>query len=737
MFDLNDKTLTRVKRHDPFGGAASSKEAKEVATKADKLDSDRMVRRHGMLMSYYRQELDRQAENRYQMAVDEDFFDNIQWSEEDAAALKQRGQAPIVYNVISPAVRWVLGSEKRNRIDFRVLPRSKEDGQPAEKKTAILKYLSDVNRTPFHRSRAFKDAVVAGVGWLEDAVQDDDDGEPIYSRYESWRNILWDSASIEPDLRDARYLFRVKSLDVDVACALFPERAAVVESSAMDELRLGPDIGDSDEAMDSMEFDRAGYGISSTIITHKRRRVRCIEAWYRMPVRTKRFANGPYVGEEFDERNEEHAALVANGAAGVITKLKMQVRVAVMTSAGLLYDGPTPYRHERFPFTAVWGYRRGRDGMPYGIIRGLRDIQEDINKRASKALYILSTNKTVMDEGAVEDLDEFREEVARPDAVIVKKAGKELKLNVDRELAPAHLDFMSRSVQLIQSVSGVTDELMGRRTNAISGAAITARQEQGSLATADLFDNLWMAVQMQGEIQLSLIEQFYDEEKTFRITNQRGNAEWVHVNDGAPENDITRTKADFVISKMDFQASIREAQVQMLIDMIAKLAPANPQIAMITLDLVVEAMDIPNRDEIVKRIRQATGLRDPEADEPTEEEIAAMQQAQQQAAMQQAMFEAELMGKQADAQKKAADAAYTRARMINTNVGSTKAAMEAGVVALTAPPAVPVADGILQESGWPDGLTRREQQEAQQQQMQQEAAALAEQEQTMQPTQPM
>ena len=51
--------------------------------------------------------MDRQTQNRYEMAIDEDYYDNIQWDDESAAILRQRGQAPLVYNVISTSVRWV------------------------------------------------------------------------------------------------------------------------------------------------------------------------------------------------------------------------------------------------------------------------------------------------------------------------------------------------------------------------------------------------------------------------------------------------------------------------------------------------------------------------------------------------------------------------------------------------------------------------------------------------------
>ena len=153
------------------------------------LDSDKANEIHGDLMAKYKRELDRQMENRAQMAIDEDYYDNIQWTEEDMQVLRERGQAPIVYNAISQSVNWIIGSEKRGRSDFKILPRQKEDSKPAERKTQILKYLSDVNRTPYHRSRAFEDAVKVGIGWVEDGVTDDPDREIITSRYLSLIHI--------------------------------------------------------------------------------------------------------------------------------------------------------------------------------------------------------------------------------------------------------------------------------------------------------------------------------------------------------------------------------------------------------------------------------------------------------------------------------------------------------------------------------------------------------------------
>ena len=78
----NTDPYTRLPNNDP--GAPS--------TKRHKLDSPECIQMHRKLLALYEDELDRQAQNRIDMAIDEDFYDNIQWREEDARELKERGQ---------------------------------------------------------------------------------------------------------------------------------------------------------------------------------------------------------------------------------------------------------------------------------------------------------------------------------------------------------------------------------------------------------------------------------------------------------------------------------------------------------------------------------------------------------------------------------------------------------------------------------------------------------------------
>ena len=58
----------------------------------DPLDAEDKRHEHRVLMNWYTQEREKQSLNRYQQSVDEDFYDHLQWSEEDARVMQERGQ---------------------------------------------------------------------------------------------------------------------------------------------------------------------------------------------------------------------------------------------------------------------------------------------------------------------------------------------------------------------------------------------------------------------------------------------------------------------------------------------------------------------------------------------------------------------------------------------------------------------------------------------------------------------
>lgn len=705
-----------------WGGTAPRPTNRSKAKRQD-MQSDAMRKLHSRLMMWYLQERDKQAPNRYQMAIDEDFYDGLQWSDEDAQELMDRGQAPLVFNQVKPTINWLLGTERRTRVDGKALPREENDEEAASVKTKLLKYLSDVNRTPFARSKTWESCVIAGLGWQEDFINPDPTQELLATRAESWKNIYHDTCANEMDLSDGRYIFRWRWLDLDVAIALLPDKEVILRATAVDNASIALDADDAyylgarvntQSSGDYAPNSRRNAGTMFGIVNNGRERVKVIEAWYRMPVSKQMIRGGQYHGEVYDKNDPDMSAALENGDMCVALSTQMEMRCALMTETDLLYEGVSPYKHNRFPFTPMWCYRRKRDNMPYGVIRDIRDAQEDYNKRASKALFILSTVRVIMEEGAVEDIEELRSEIARPNAIITHRKGKTLTIDQDKNLAEEHIKLMMYDGQMIRDVGGVTDQNLGKDDKGLSGQAIGKLQDQGSIVTAALFDNMRLAIQLQSEIQLSLIEQYYSAAKVIRIIGEKKPIEWLPINRYDPSsgrfvNDITASKADFIVAEQDFKASIRQAMFESMMELISKLPP---QVGLAMLDMVVDFADVPNKDEMVKRIRSINGQGDPER-KPTPEEQEQMQAAQAKKdeleKIQVDTLRAEMEKTQAEAkkilsdiQKSAADTQRIVADAVQKGVTAAYEALQAAQIVSTVPGVTPVADAILAGAGYVD-----------------------------------
>lgn len=697
------ENVQTIKVHDP--DSRYGEEPEEQEAPANSLDSKESQRVHKRCLEWYQQERERQAENRYQMALDEDYYDHLQtWSEEELQELRSRGQAPLVFNLIKPTIDWIIGTEKRTRFDWKVHPREENDNDGAVRKTKLLKYLSDVNRTPFEFSRASSEQVKAGLGWMEDTITPDFEEELLYSRAESWRNVLHDSTSRALDYGDARYVFRWRWLDVDIAQAFWPERAEQIRQAAVTQDLFGPE-NDDDLWYLGQHFTRLGTDgspvgmrtyVSDANLINRRERVKLIECWFKMPVVCEVcYGHDRLDGQVFNAGNPDMATALRSGQISVIRKVKMRVHVAVFTEGHIVAHDLSPFRHNRFPLTPIWCYRRARDGMPYGVIRGLRDPQDDYNKRGSKALFILSTNRVIADKGAVDDFNNLVEEAARPDMAIEKAAGKEVRIENNAQLADGHIMLMERDAVHIQRSSGATSENLGIAKNAASGKAILALQEQGSVVTAEIFDNQLLSHQIMGEKRLSNIEQFYTAPKVFRITGGKKN-EFIKINQYDPHteewlNDITKFKADFVVGEQDYRQTLRMAMFETLADMVAKMPP---EIGIQLIDIVVSLADIPEKDKILKRLRQINGFIDEDDIETPEEKqrIEDKRRAdQEQGELQQALVTKQL-------EKLTAEIGRLRSQTMTSNVDATAKATDAAVTLAQAPILTRIVQAILQEA---------------------------------------
>jgi hypothetical protein len=649
--------------------------------------------KHSKLMSWFEQEQSRQAHNRHQMGLDEDYYDSMQWTTEEAAELRARGQNPTVYNEIKPTIDWLIGVERRTRTDFNII--SSHDDSPdaeadAKTKTKLLKYIAEANRVEFERSGAADDTFKGGLGWLEIGISPDPEDEPLFIRHESWRNMLYDSLGTRRDLSDSRYLFRFRMVDLDIAIAYFPDkedqlRAASVGSTSnpyMEWFNGQPIEADSY----SLAPDKYTSYDSNAWAKNDRERVMLIEAWYREPTKETR------------------------GGTSSVDRIRMKMRCTVMTENHIVMDVESPYRHNKFPFVPVWAYRRKKDNAPYGPIRSVRGPQDSLNKRMSKSLHVLSTNQIMIEEDAIDETamsaDDVRDEMRAPDgfAILAKGGIQKIKISRENDVASGHMQMAQADQAIIRNASGISSENLGRDTNITSGIALKQKSEQGGQLTAELFDNQLFARQLEGEICLSLVEQFYDEPKVFSVTGERSKRDYSRINQPDPANpgqrlnDITKRKGQFIIGEQAWKQSLAQAAFESLMQLLAQLAPAAPQVVMALLDTVFELADIPNKTVILQRIRQVTGMSDPDEPVTPEAEQAKAQQAQ----IAQKQLEAQMAQLDADIAKAKASGNKLDADALETTLKAMYVAMQAAQIITTIPQVTTVADELLKSANFKD-----------------------------------
>jgi hypothetical protein len=653
--------------------------------------------RHEQRKSWFLAEASKQAPNRAAMAKCEAFYDSEQWSTDDAEDVRERGQNPVVYNEIKPTIDWMIGTERRSRVDFFVVAEDddEESEDDATNKTKLLKYLDDVNRAGFERSYAAEDMFKAGVGWLEVGLRGDSTGVPLFVGAVSWRDILWDSNDRRRDLSNARYLFRVKVLDYDVAVAIFPDKKAQIERCVQDGDSVtvfsnwiaGNGLISGIDAFGGMTDDLDIITSRPVDLFNPRKRVMLLECWSREPQRDT--TDDDTLGDPVSYR----------------------MRVSIMTEHDTLIEAWSPFRHDSFPFIPLWAYINRRTGLPYSPIRPLMGPQEALNHRMSKSLMEASSNQLKVEKGAIDDesmtLEDVRAELNSPDGIAVFNdgalSGGKVQERPNGGAATAQLQLADRDIMHIRGMSGVTGENRGERTNAVSGKAVLAKQEQGSLLTAELFDNLLLARQIEGDLTLSVAEQHVRAPLTIRVAGEGNRMERTKLNvpqaDGSYLNDITARRAHFVVGEQAWKQSYAEAAFTSLMEVITQLAAAAPQVVINLLDVVFDMHpNLPKKKALLERIRAVNGQTDPDGKvTPEQQQAMADQQAKAKAE-----YEATMAKLQADIKEAIAKGEKLDAEAMKSRLEALYISAQAAQTLVQIPGATPVADELLRSAGFKD-----------------------------------
>jgi hypothetical protein len=373
-----------------------------------------------------------------------DYYDSDQFTRAELAALRERGQPPIVVNRIKPAINGVIGVSQKGVSDPKCWPRNPGDEDAADAATDVLRYIADFNRFKRTKLDIFRDMLVPGTGAALIGV----DGDlQVTITQVRWEEYFFDPRSRRADFKDARYLGIAKWMYADDVAAMYPDKAGAIEASV--QAAGGAGMMVPDESFQDRPL--SGPGTGSSWIDPKLRRLLVVEIYWR------------------DQGSWSRS---------------------VFTGTDILEHGPSPYLDHKgrpdCPIEAQSAYVR-RDNGRYGAVWDMIGPQDEVNKRRAKSLHLLSVSRIeIKDPSAIDvDAEVARREAARPDGVIPYGWG--LAPNVAE--FQGNLEMMAEAKAELERM-GPSPAVLGRSQEDASGRALLARQQSGLTELANLYGAL-------------------------------------------------------------------------------------------------------------------------------------------------------------------------------------------------------------------------------------------------------
>lgn len=580
-----------------------------------KLDKDALLSK---LVQWFEASEEATVAARTASELDRDYYNGVQWTDAEKKKLVGRGQPAITINRIRPKVNYVKGAEIQLRMRPKGFPRNPDDEDAANAATDAIRFVCDNNKFDRTRSKTRENLAIEGTGSaLVGVKKKGKDGVEIFIKRFAWDRFFADPHSAEDDFEDARYMGGVIWMDEPQAKEKYPENVESIELSIL-ESDHSETFGDKPK--------------SKVWVDPKRKRVRVVEIYY-------------------IEKEVWFTAIFTKG--GFLVEAK---EVPYVDEAG---DTENPLIAQSLYVD--------RDNMRSGMVRDMRDVQDEINKRRSKALHLLSVRQSRVTKGSGTDAQEVQEQLAKPDGVIETNRSDDFEILPTGDLAIGHLQLLQEAKGEIDNV-GPSASLQGKQQQALSGRALIAEQQGGMVEIAPFLDaGRHMDLRIY-EAVWHRIRQYWDEEKWIRVTDDENKAKFVVLNRPitAGEAFIAELEAQGVEGPELAQAATEVAQdpraseivgvennaAEIGLDIIIEEAPNIPtiqqeqfeelvklaQLGIIPGDVIVEAApNLRNKDAILKRLRGEDDV-DPETQK-------------KQAALEETAVRLEMAGKAADVEE--------------------------------------------------------------------------------------
>ena len=626
-------------------------------TQTSKLDAPAMLR---VFKGWWKLDSAHSAAWRRQARDDFAFVAGEQWTaEEKQHLLSPEGgrRVQVTFNRCLTLVKSVYGIEINGRHETTFLPRGTTPGvvQKNELLSSASKWMDDESNAPTAQSRAFQDTFKVGMGWTEASLDYEDEADGSYAeKHISPLEMWWDHKAREPNLADARRVWRVRSdVDIEDARSMFPD-ASDEDLDATWATSL-----DTPEAIRAKEDKRNrgdensenADGQTVTLV-----QIQWIEKepYYRVAMPDPATGAQKLESLSLDEYKQLTAAakqrmIPPPKAVRSMRRVYKQAFVgSVVLSEG--FEAPCPH----FTLNCITGELDEIKGTFYGITALIRDPQKWANKWLTQSLHILNSNARggmMIEEDAPVDMREFEETWAAPDSIVKLRkgaiSGQKIAPKPQTGFTADHLKLMEFAISSIRDTSGINLELLGLRDANQPGVLEAQRKQAGMTILATLFDALRGFRKRVGRVRLYYLQEFLADGRLIRLAGPEGE-QYVPL-----VKDKVQGRYDVIVGDAPTSPNQREQTWQQLQPMLAAFKDMIPP------NVILELLEFsPLPSAVVEKIRAAVQKAQEEQQEAEQSPEAQEQKALMARGMQAdvAIKEATAAEKQAGARAKTVDA---------------------------------------------------------------------------------
>ena len=540
---------------------------------------------------------------------------------------EQRPNRPrLADNRIEPVIDQLVGDQRQNRPSIKLRATEDGDSETRDVLEGLIRNILANSNAEAAWDRAYEYACACGIGgWQVIPEYLDDDGfdqdiviKPIYNPF----SMYWDPSANEDTLEDASWMLVAEWMGKEAFEARYSGH-------------LASDFGDDGEwyRRQTDEVRIADYWKK----IHKKRTLVLL-------------SDGRQVFA--DEIKGIEGELEALGITVVKEREVNAYKVQWCKVSGSdVLEGPIEYDWKYIPIVPTFGKKRNIAGQTVykGIVRNSKDSQRSLNYTKSALLENAAlapktppilTPKMIKNHEAQWQSSHRKNYpflLVNPDP---EMPGPPQRM-ASQGIAPELLQMAEIDIGAIRAQTGYHEASLGAASNETSGRALLARQRQGDTGTYQYLDNLSKSIQHTGRILVDMIPTVYDTERTVRILGPESEESFKTLNQRVIEDGKERLINDMSVGKYDVTVTTGPSystQRQESSERLIQLAGVAPQVMQIGADVIIKGLDLPDGDELVKRLRRQmikAGMVEP-GDDP--EEQALVQQQPDPMAEQQAML---------------------------------------------------------------------------------------------------